>query len=258
MSLLTRLVFPKPAQLSRGLWGRQDLHGRISGGYKVPSAQLFANIKHIPKYVNWLTVVLVASHHLTCGREMPIQPCHEINAKLVIRLSGSVTLQTSGHLHALSWGNLYSLHLQTLCDWSNDCAKSSLLLWNFNSQLSVCAGAERRVECRELPHLLGDWKSCFQWEFMMKFGMGVGRKEFLISTLRDNLDEETSLHVLVCYFQGNLSFTTSTSRYSVRLNFWQHTASSLQNETVNFSVQRLRILWFYFTFRTITHSCTTL
>lgn len=109
MSLLTRLVFPKPAQMSRGLWGRQDLHGRISGGYKVPSAQLFANIKQIPKYVNWLTLVLVASHHLTCGREMPIQPCREINAKLVIRLSGSVTLQTSGHLHALSWGSLYSL-----------------------------------------------------------------------------------------------------------------------------------------------------
>jgi len=29
-------------------------------------------------------------------------------------------------------------------------------------QLSVCAGAERRVECRELPHLSGDWESCFQ------------------------------------------------------------------------------------------------
>lgn len=111
----------------------------FQGATKCHQLNSLLNITHIPKYVNWLIVVLVASHHLTCGKEMSMKPCHEINAKLVIRLSGSVTLQTSRHLHAFSWGNLYSSHLQTLCDWCNDGAKSSLLLWYFSpSAFSLC------------------------------------------------------------------------------------------------------------------------
>lgn len=51
------------------------------------------------------------------------------------------------------------------------------------------------MECEELPHLFGDWESCFHRGFMLRFGVGVKKEEFLICTYRDNLGEETSLHI---------------------------------------------------------------
>lgn len=166
----------------------------FQGAMKCHQFDSWSNIKRPPMGVNkWM---LVGTQHLARGSEMPTQPCNErncweSNVKLVIKLSGLVTLQTSGHLRARSQGYLYSLHLQTPCDCCNDGIKSSPVCGI--SVLSFWKRKEGGVQGVASP--LGRLEEFFCWRFMMRFGVGVRRKEFLICTKRDNLDEETSAHL---------------------------------------------------------------
>lgn len=121
------------AEISKASSGVQGPLKRVTGFQGATKRHQFdsrSNIKRPPIGVNKWMLKLVGTHCLARGSEMPTQPCNErncceSNVKLVIKLSGLVTLQTSGHLRALSRGYLYSLHLQTPCDCCNDGIKSS-------------------------------------------------------------------------------------------------------------------------------------